>query len=111
MSSNTLAPLLAILIAFAGFVHGDAPATRAASRQPALLAVKHAALWHCTGVPVVRSRELVRRPCGVGQGNFALGCPLASSRLPIVAAISSCCATRASARLQTLHELRVKLQV
>jgi hypothetical protein len=110
MASKLLAPMLAAFIAVSGFVRWDMRAAADSSDQASVLAAKQGCPWNCTSAPVARGRELARRSCGASEGQFLAGL-VAFNRLPSVAVASSLCWTRTSAGLQTLHHLRVKLQV
>jgi len=131
MASKLLAPVLALVIAVSGIVRGDAVrgdavrwdaagwdvtrlsaiGTASSSNKPTVLAAAQGCLWNCASAPVVRGRELARRTCGAGQGQFLACCTVAFNRLPSLAAVSSLCSPRTSSRLITLHHLQVKLQV
>jgi hypothetical protein len=115
MASKLLAPVLALSLAISGAISGivrwDAPGTWNSSHKPTVLAATQGCPWNCTSAPVDRGRELARRTCGAGQGQFLVCCTVLFNRLPLVAAVSSQCSTRTSSRLITLHQLQVKLQV
>jgi hypothetical protein len=111
MASKLLAPVLAVLIAISGFVRWEMPAAADSGNRPTVLAGKQGCPWNCASAPVIRGRELARRPCGGGQGQFLASSSVAFNRLPSVVAVSSLCSTRTASRFLTLHDLRVKLQV
>ncbi|HEX4141999.1 MAG TPA: hypothetical protein VHY91_00480 [Pirellulales bacterium] len=116
MASKLLAPILALVIAVSGIarwdvIRWDTTATAGSTHKPVVLAAVQGCLWSCTSAPAARGRELARRTCGAGQGQFFVCCTALFNRLPSRAAVSSLCSTRTSSQLTTLHQLQVKLQV
>jgi hypothetical protein len=111
MASARLGRLLAIWLAISGIAPHDAPAVNSSSAKVPIVACASAQTWSYTSAAVPQEPELARRAEISSDKYFLATSALALDRIAAIRIRSSRGLIRGAARLATLYDLHVKLQV